>query len=180
MLPVRLVIVLVLTSLSADVIAQELPVLKARARVRVWGEGLADEGLVGQLFTVDGDTLRLFADSARPRAFALQSLRRFEVSRGRNPWVTWGVPALSAVSGAVILPLLTTEEFLCREEIAEERECAKETSDAIVGAGAGFIISSLLVNILSRERWVGIPLDQLAVRVEPRSRRFAVSMGVRF
>ena len=178
MSPVRLVVVLALTSVPAA--GQDLPVLKARARVRVWGEGLADVGLVGRLFTVDGDTLRLFADSARPRAFAIQSLRRFEVSRGRNRWLTLGVPALSAVVGAVVLPLMTTEEFLCREEIAEERECAKETSDTIVGAGAGLIISGVLVNILARERWVGIPLDQLAVRVEPRPRRLAVTVGFRF
>ena len=154
--------------------------LKARARVRVWGEGLPDEGLMGRLFTVDGDTLRVFADSARPRVFPVESLRRFEVSRGRNRWLAYGIPLLGAGAGAVVGPLLTTEEFLCRVEIAEERECAKETSDAIVGAAAGFIVSSVLANIFVKERWRGVPLDQLAVRLVPRPARLAVTLRLRF
>ncbi len=164
------------TWLPTHALAQDVPVLSARARVRVWGDGLADEGLVARLFKVDGDTLHLFADSARPRALPIHSLRRFELSRGRNRWLTLGIPVLGAGAGAVIGPLLTTDELLCREEIAEPRVCAKETPDAVVGAAAGFILTAVLVNVFVKERWVGIPLDQLAILLD--RQRFGVSVTV--
>ncbi len=179
----RLTIVLCVaafTLVSENAISQESPILQARARVRIWGEGLADEGLVGRLFTVDGDTLRLFADSARLRAFPVGSLRRFEVSRGRDPWVTVGIPVFGAAAGGLVYPLLTTESFRCREGIGDERECGKETPDGVVGAGAGLILSAVLVNILAQERWVGVPLDQLAIKVHPRSWRVAIAVNVGF
>jgi hypothetical protein len=149
-----------------DAGAQETPVLKARARVRIWGEALPDSGLDARLFKIEADTVHVFGDSTLPRAIPVHQMRRFEVSRGRDPLLMVGVPMLGTLVGALLGPALMEEDTVCRLEIAEERECVKETSDTIVGAGAGFIITGVLVGILVKERWVAVPLDELALQLD--------------
>ncbi|MEE8117343.1 MAG: hypothetical protein V3T28_09560 [Gemmatimonadales bacterium] len=146
--------------------AQEPPVLKAGARIRVWVPE-RNEPVIGSLFNVGADSLWVFVDSVQPRAMALRDISYFELSRGKHPALLLGSVFVGGVSGAIVGPAVLTEDDRCRLNVVDDPACRHETSDLLIGVAVGAIALGWLGGWIASERWVEVPLGWLIAGVRP-------------
>ncbi len=88
-------------------------------------------------------------------------ISRIEASRGKNPAILFGATAFGATLGALLGPVFITESDACKLGVAPPEECRKETSEEVIGAIVGGVLFGLIGAALARERWRGVPLDDL-------------------
>jgi hypothetical protein len=116
----------------------------------------------GRLVTLGERYLVLRVDSANPTVrLDLRTIERLEVSRGRDPLLTVGLPIAGAAVGAAVGPLLNEESLACREDLVDDPACRSETPAPLVGAAVGAILGAVLGNLVATERWHEIPLTSL-------------------
>jgi hypothetical protein len=132
--------------------------LRPETRMRAWMT-LPDTSVwVGGLVTLDRSSLVLRVDSANPTVrLDLGSIERLEVSRGKDPLLTIGLPVAGAIGGALLAPLLNGEPLACREDLVDDPACRSETPVPLIGAAAGTIVGLIVGNVAARERWLEIP-----------------------
>lgn len=132
--------------------------LRPDARMRAWMAHPDTSVWIGGLVTLDERYLVLTVDSANPTVrLDLRTVERLEVSRGRDPLLTIGLPVMGALSGALLAPLLDDEPLACQENLVDDPACQSETPVPIIGAAAGTILGVIVGNLVARERWLEIP-----------------------
>jgi len=132
--------------------------LRPDTRMRAWMT-LPDTSVwVGSLVTLDRNSLVLRVDSATPTVrLDLGSIERLEVSRGKDPLLTIGLPVAGAIGGALLAPLLNSEPLACRENLVDDPACRSEVPVPVIGAAAGTMFGLLVGSLVARERWLEIP-----------------------
>jgi len=145
--------------------AQQHPPLRAGARVRLSVRTrIGKQSFAGTLLFLDRDSVTIVRHLADPAAFALRDLDRFELNRGRPPALAYGIPALGATLGAWVASTYA-EPPACDIPGNPDPDCAWEVPAGIVGAGAGVVLSAIVVRFLVPEVWQEIPVTSLQVGV---------------
>jgi len=132
--------------------------LRPDTRMRAWMV-LPDTSVwVGGLVTLGQGSLVLRVDSANPTVrLDLRSIERLEVSRGKDPLLTIGLPVAGAIGGALLAPLLDGEPLVCRENLVDDPACRGEVPVPLIGAAAGTSVGIIVGSVAARERWLEIP-----------------------
>ena len=90
------------------------------------------------------------------------AISRFEVSIGKDPRVTLGVPLGMATLGAILVPAVVTRPSQCVADVGDP-DCSSELPYGVVGALGGLVVGGLLGSFLATERWVEVPLEHVSV-----------------
>jgi len=152
-----------LLAVGAAVQAQQLPALRAGARVRLSVRTrIGRQSFSGSLLFLDRDSVTIVRRLSEPAAFALRDLDRFVLSKGRPPALVYGIPAVGAVLGAWVASTFV-EPSKCDIPGNPDPDCAWEVPAGVVGAGAGVVLSAIAVRFLVPEAWQEIPVTSLQV-----------------
>ena len=92
----------------------------------------------------------------------VNELRRFEKSLGKDLRVVWGMPAIGAALGAVLVPVLVNRPPRCQADPAAS-SCSGELPYGVIGAFGGVVVGGLLGGWVAKERWVEIRLSRFAL-----------------
>jgi hypothetical protein len=156
---------------------QESVTLRTGARIRITRGGAVPAVLRTRLVLLERDFIMVRGgDVDRLSVLPTHTIMRFELSRGKNPALIYGAPVLGGSLGALLGPVLITEDIDCQRGAKSEERCAKEFPDAAVGAFFGAIAVGWLGSALAKERWQEIPLDELFLGAVPGG---AIGVGVR-
>lgn len=155
-----LVVTLILTA-SADVVAQQESLVAAGAKVRV---SAPDFKLVGTAAGLEPDTLLMESRDAR-LAIPLSPLAKLEVHRGRKSNTGNGA-LIGFVSGAVIGAAMGAAPCPENAYVCIEGWEGAALGGGVLGAvGAG--LGALVGAVMRTDRWEEVPLDRLRVGLAP-------------
>lgn len=154
-------------------------------RVRVWASDAGGDHHVGTLRQLRRDTL--VVDTLR---LASASVTRLEVLR-RQPWGAGRGAAVGAIIGVPLvvgIGLVTYDECEVREVTGFFSNCTFAASKkdvilggAFIGAAGGALLGAILGTLVKSDRWVGVPLELLRVRVLPQAEgRLALGLSMGF
>ena len=143
------------------VAAQQEDLLAAGARIRLWSDLKKEHFLTGRLLDLKGDAITVIPTGDTVLTLPLDSIRRLELSIGRNKAVIAVSVAAGAALGALIVPALTSDPAICELGYENTSACATEVSDVILGIAAGAIGGLIVSAPLAPERWARIRIDLL-------------------
>ncbi|HEY9384491.1 MAG TPA: hypothetical protein VIP80_13355 [Gemmatimonadales bacterium] len=132
-----LLVLFAIGALCRNTVAQELPLARVGARVRLTLQGANQRSVVGWLAEVGPDSLILAGEKTQDRRILLRSLvSQVEVSLGRQSRVGRGL-VLGAVggalfSGAILLTIVATTPSC--GEAADSQWCHKASAGQVLGA----------------------------------------------
>ena len=162
-------------------VGQQEDRLGAGARIRLWSSLVEEQFLTGRLLDLEQRTLTVVPTGDTVLTLPLDSIRRLDVSIGRNKAVFAGSIVVGAALGAVLVPALTSDPAVCELGYEQTSECATETPTVLIGLGAGAIGGLILSAPLAPERWARVRVDLLlrdgTVQIE---RRVALSLALSF
>lgn len=129
----------------------------------------------GQLRTLEGDTLRMHAQSSGGElAIPTASITHLWVMDGRkgNFWAGAGIGLLGgALIGGVIG---ATREFCVLD-------CSPATGLGVIfGAPAGLVLGGIVGAMIRSDRWRAVPVNQYRVSVEPRQDAMGLRVSMAF
>jgi hypothetical protein len=172
---------LALAAHARDAAAQQEELLGAGARIRLWSNLIAEQFLVGRLLDLEQRSLTVVPTGDTVLTLPLDSIRRLDLSIGRNKTVIAASIVVGAALGAVLVPALTNDPAVCEFGYEESSACATETPDVLIGLAAGAIGGLIVSGPLAPERWARVRLDLLlrdgTVRIE---RGLALSVALSF
>lgn len=113
---------------------------------------------IGRLILYDDDSIRLRSDTAGVISLKLELIERLEASRGPNPILVLGGPALGAGVGAFVGPALMRESIECEAGATPDDRCGSLTAEPVIGAAVGAVFLGLVSSLLARERWAVVDL----------------------
>ena len=91
-----------------------------------------------------------------------EEITRFEVSIGKDPRITLGMPLGMATLGAILVPAIVTRPSKCVADVGDP-DCSGELPYGFVGALGGLVVGGILGSFLALERWVAVPLEHISV-----------------
>ncbi len=91
-----------------------------------------------------------------------EHITRFEVSIGKDPRLTLGMPLGMATLGAILVPAIATRPSKCVADVGDP-DCSGELPYGFVGALGGLVVGGILGSLLAQERWVAVPLEHILV-----------------
>lgn len=162
-------------------VAQDADRLGSGARIRLWSDQVSGRYVAGSLVDLTRETISLIPTGDTILVLPNESVGRLETNIGRNPVALAATIAVAAVAGAVLVPALADESPVCGLGYGNTAECKTETSDVLIGAGAGVIGGIVLSRWTAPQRWVRIRMDLLLRDGTIRFQRgVALSVAVKF
>ena len=167
--------------------AQQPPPLEPGARVRVtpqWPNLVTPNNrAVGTVAAIRGDTVFLEREGFAPFEFALSSVTRLEVSRGRHSGAFQGALTGAKVTGIIGLLVGLGWTMYCLDETSfscMEKPALAIPATAIPFAATGALLGALIGAFSTTDRWEEVPLDRLRLSFAPKRDGFAVGMRIAF
>jgi hypothetical protein len=161
--------------------AQQEDLIRAGARIRLWSVLAKERFLTGRLLDLKEDAITVIPTGDTVLTLPLDSIRRLELSIGRNKGIVALSVAAGAALGALIVPALITDPAVCELGYENESACTTEVPYVILGAAVGTIGGLMVSAPLAPERWARIRIDLLlrdgTVRIE---RGVALSASLSF
>ncbi len=177
-----------LAATAGDGLAQETGAVSPGARVRVSLRAtttyLTRDRIVGSLVSLRRDTVVVSEHAGRADlALPIESIRLFEVSRGRTSGAKKGalIGLVSGAAGGIAAGLIVCAGGNCNNSGTGDLTRLVSTVLGVGGGLAGAGIGSLVGGRIHSDRWERVPIKDLRVGVAPSGLgvRLCVSMAFR-